>query len=58
MFRVVRDSMTMLDKAVIVGFDILEGLFFTGLVGCSMVVVISWISIAKSGFSEDHPSDL
>ncbi|HEX3891209.1 MAG TPA: hypothetical protein VHW46_01435 [Terracidiphilus sp.] len=53
-----RDSMTMLDKAVIVGFDILEGLFFTGLVGCSMVVVISWISIAKSGFSEDHPSDL
>jgi hypothetical protein len=35
----------------------LEVLFFTGLIGCSLVVVISWISIFKSGFSPDEPGD-
>lgn len=31
---------------------LVEVLFFTGLVGCSAVVVLSWISILKSGFSD------
>lgn len=31
----------------------LEGLFFTGLAGCVLVVIISWISIFKTGFSKD-----
>lgn len=30
----------------------LEILFFTGLAGCSLVVVISWVSILKSGLSD------
>jgi len=30
---------------------IVEVLFFTGLVGCACVVIISWISIFKEGFS-------
>lgn len=30
---------------------LLEVLFFTGLIGCSAVVVFSWISIFGSGFS-------
>jgi hypothetical protein len=34
-------------------FRALEAMFFTGLFGCSLVVVISWISIFKEGFSED-----
>jgi len=40
-------------------FRVLEVMFFTGLFGCSLVVVISWISIFKDGFSdeEDHSSD-
>jgi hypothetical protein len=35
------------------GAHILEGMFFTGLVGCAAVVVISWVSIFKEGFSND-----
>jgi hypothetical protein len=29
----------------------LELLFFTGLVGCVAVVIISWISVGKDSFS-------
>jgi hypothetical protein len=29
-----------------------EVLFFTGLIGCAFVVVISWVSIFKEGFSD------
>ena len=32
---------------------LLTVLFFVGLVGCSAVVVFSWISIFTSGFSND-----
>jgi hypothetical protein len=31
--------------------DILEVMFFTGLIGCVAVVIFSWISILKSAFS-------
>jgi hypothetical protein len=31
---------------------ILEGMFFTGLIGCISVVLFSWISILKSAFSD------
>jgi hypothetical protein len=27
-------------------------MFFTGLVGCSLAVILSWISILKSAFSD------
>jgi hypothetical protein len=34
---------------------VMEGLFFAGLSGCALVVVLSWISILRSGFtSKDH----
>jgi hypothetical protein len=29
---------------------LVEAMFFTGLAGCVLVVVISWISIFASGF--------
>ncbi len=35
----------------------LEVLFFTGLSGCVLVVIISWISIAKASFTKDTQSD-
>ncbi|HTB96753.1 MAG TPA: hypothetical protein VK716_07075 [Terracidiphilus sp.] len=35
----------------------IEVMFFTGLCGCLLVVIISWISIFKSGFSADEPWD-
>jgi hypothetical protein len=31
----------------------LEMMFFTGLAGCALVVMISWISIFKEGFRKD-----
>jgi hypothetical protein len=30
---------------------ILELAFFSGIVGCALVVIFSWISILKDGFS-------
>jgi hypothetical protein len=40
-------------KLMLLGAHILEGMFFTGVVGCATVVVFSWISIFKEAFSED-----
>jgi hypothetical protein len=34
------------------GARLLEVMFFTGLIGCASAVVISWVSIFKSGFSD------
>ena len=34
-----------------------EVLFFTGLVGCVLVVVISWVSIFKTGFSKSNKEE-
>jgi hypothetical protein len=31
---------------------LIEIMFFTGLAGCVLVVVISWISILKDGLSD------
>jgi len=31
----------------------LEWMFFIGLIGCTYVFVISWVSILKSAFSND-----
>ena len=36
---------------------VLEGLFFVGLAGCVLVVVISWVSVFKAAVSKDLPSD-
>jgi hypothetical protein len=33
--------------------DILEVMFFAGLIGCIGVVFLSWVSILKSAFSEN-----
>ncbi|HZP07226.1 MAG TPA: hypothetical protein VFB43_20170 [Terracidiphilus sp.] len=32
---------------------VLDCSFFIGLTGCALVVIISWISIFKEGFSDD-----
>lgn len=34
--------------------DLLNVMFFIGLIGCTSTVVISWISILKSAFSENE----
>jgi hypothetical protein len=35
------------------GKNVLQWMFFTGLIGCISVVAISWVSILKSAFSND-----
>lgn len=40
------------DKLILWGFKILEVMFFAGLIGCTGVVIVSWVSIFKSGFSD------
>jgi hypothetical protein len=36
----------------------IEIFFFTGLIGCAVVVAISWVSIFRTGFSkDDRPSN-
>jgi|WetSurMetagenome_2_1015567.scaffolds.fasta_scaffold760442_1 hypothetical protein len=43
----------MLDKIIRWFFYALEVMFFTGLGGCVLVVIISWVTILKDGFSQD-----
>jgi hypothetical protein len=37
---------------------VLDTMFFIGLTGCASVVVISWVSIFKSGFSSSSDDDV
>jgi hypothetical protein len=50
----------MLHSLLLLATKIVEVLFFVGLVGCVLVVTISWISIFKEGFSnsDDHASSI
>jgi hypothetical protein len=41
-------------KFMIWAKDLLNVMFFIGLIGCTSTVVISWISILKSAFSENE----
>ena len=41
-------------KLMIWAKDLLNVMFFIGLIGCTSTVVISWISILKSAFSENE----
>jgi hypothetical protein len=33
---------------------VLEVMFFTGLIGCALMIVVSWIEIFADGFSDDE----
>ncbi len=43
----------MLHRFVIGLLYAVEIAFFVGLAGCALVVIISWITILKAGFSHD-----
>jgi hypothetical protein len=42
----------MAHSLMVLSMRVVEIMFFTGLIGCAFVVVISWISIFKEGFSD------
>ena len=33
---------------------VLEVMFFTGLVGCVLTIIVSWVEICSDGFSKDE----
>jgi len=43
---------TMANSLMVLATRVVEVLFFTGLIGCVFVVIISWVSIFKEGFSD------
>jgi hypothetical protein len=48
----------MVHSLLVFATKVVEVMFFVGIVGCVLVVAISWISIFKEGFSntDDHAS--
>ena len=43
---------SMANSLMVLATRIVETIFFTGLIGCVFVVIISWVSIFKEGFSK------
>jgi hypothetical protein len=43
----------MADKIITFVARVLEVMFFTGLVGCALMIIVSWIEIFSDGFSDD-----
>lgn len=37
---------------MVLAMRIIQWLFFIGLIGCALVIVVSWVSIFKDGFSD------
>ncbi len=50
----------MVHSLLVLATKIVEILFFVGIVGCVLVVTISWVSIFKEGFktSDDHATGI
>jgi hypothetical protein len=43
----------MVDRILFFAAHVLEVMFFTGIVGCALTILISWIEIVSDGFKED-----
>jgi hypothetical protein len=41
-------------NAMVWSKNVLEFMFFTGIIGCVSVVIFSWVSILKSAFSDSN----
>lgn len=41
----------MSSRIAVFAIHIIEVMFFTGLLGCIVVVIISWISVGRDSFS-------
>jgi hypothetical protein len=43
----------MADKIIAFAARVLEVMFFTGLIGCALMIIVSWIEIFADGLSDD-----
>jgi hypothetical protein len=41
-------------KLEVLGMRILEVMFFTGMIGCTACVIISWFSVGKGSFTDKN----
>lgn len=50
----------MLHSVLVLATKVVEIMFFAGIVGCVLVVTISWVSIFREGFknSDDHATGI
>lgn len=46
------NALGMAHSLMLLATRVVEIMFFTGLVGCAIVVVVSWVSIFGDGFSD------
>jgi hypothetical protein len=44
----------MASRLAVLAMRVIEVMFFSGLLGCAVVVLISWISIGKGCFTEKN----
>jgi hypothetical protein len=47
----------MVERLMVIGARVLEVMFFTGVIGCTLTIVVSWAEISADGFSESGPKD-
>lgn len=48
----------MVDQIEFEAARVLTFMFFFGLIGCALVVFVSWISVGRAAFSKDKPGDI
>ena len=41
-------------RLAVFAMRVLEVMFFTGLLGCAVVVVLSWISVGRDSFTDEN----
>jgi hypothetical protein len=45
--------MTLTFRLAVLAIHLVEFMFFAGIIGCAVAILLSWISIAGDGFSPD-----
>jgi hypothetical protein len=43
----------MADKLILFAVHALEVMFFTGVVGCTLTILVSWVEILSDGFKDE-----
>jgi hypothetical protein len=44
----------MVDTIIAFAAHVLVVMFFTGLIGCALMIIVSWIEIFSDGFTNDE----
>jgi uncharacterized protein involved in exopolysaccharide biosynthesis len=47
----------MIDTLLTLLANLLVAMFFAGLIGCVLMIIVSWVEIFADGFTDDDHSD-